>query len=250
MILLVMLTYQRSSSISVPAPEFDLASLGSEPSPCPLRSSGLSSDGTWPNGPGKSCEILGFDLDESSVHSTTKSAFAFTDSLLYALVNTFQDGEVFNIQDHNEEGSSAGRELISHITDHFPDTKSILFLPLWDWGKSRWFSACVLWSNNNGALSSRELDYLKAFGNSIISQVAHIDWVTKEKAKSDFISSISHELRSPLHGVLASAELLQSTGLQPAQQDMIKMVETCGITLLDTMNYLSVATVINLVNIY
>lgn len=181
---------------------------------------------------------MGFDLDESSVHNTTRSAFAVTDSLLYDLVNTFQDGEVFNIQDQHEYESSARQELVSHITDHFPNTKSILFLPLWDWGKSSWLAACVLWSSNSGSLGSRELDYIKAFGNSIISQVAQIDWASKEKAKSDFISSISHELRSPLHGVLASAELLQSTGLQPAQQDMIKMVETCGITLLDTMNYL------------
>lgn len=177
-------------------------------------------------------------MDESSVHNTSRSTFSVTGSLLYDLVNTFQDGEVFNIQDHSEDENSARQELISHVIDHFPNTKSILFLPLWDWGKSSWLAACVLWSGNSGALSSRELDYLKAFGNSIISQVAQIDWASKEKAKSDFISSISHELRSPLHGVLASAELLQSSGLQPAQQDMIKMVETCGITLLDTMNYL------------
>lgn len=79
---------------------------------------------------------------------------------------------------------------------------------------------------------------MKIFGNSIIAEIAHIDSVLNEKAKSDFVSSISHEIRSPLHGVLANTELLQSTDLQPSQQDMVKMIQTCGATLLDTMNYL------------
>jgi hypothetical protein len=48
----------------------------------------------------------------------------------------------------------------------------------------------------------------------------------------------------PLHGMLASAELLTANDLQPAQYDIVKMVETCGLTLLDTMNhmYVSAAT--------
>ncbi|KAL3495026.1 CheY-like superfamily [Aspergillus germanicus] len=49
---------------------------------------------------------------------------------------------------------------------------------------------------------------------------------------------MSHELRSPLHGVLVNAELLQSTELDPAQRDMVTTVETCGEMLLDSLNYL------------
>lgn len=38
--------------------------------------------------------------------------------------------------------------------------------------------------------------------------------------------------------MLASVELLHTTDLQPAQQDMLTMIETCGLTLMDTLNYL------------
>lgn len=79
---------------------------------------------------------------------------------------------------------------------------------------------------------------MKFFGDTIISKLARDNSKAKEDAKSDLISCISHELRSPLRGVLASTELLQSTSLQPAQQEMVEMVETCGSTLLDTMNHL------------
>lgn len=54
----------------------------------------------------------------------------------------------------------------------------------------------------------------------------------------DFISSVSHELRSPLHGVLASTEALQelSTGL--LQDELIRTITVCGEILLDTMDHM------------
>lgn len=51
------------------------------------------------------------------------------------------------------------------------------------------------------------------------------------------MSSISHELRSPLHGVLASTELLQDSSLDTAQADMVNTIESCGRTLLDTIDH-------------
>jgi signal transduction histidine kinase len=58
-----------------------------------------------------------------------------------------------------------------------------------------------------------------------------------DQAKSDFISSISHELRSPLHGILASVEFLQDTGVDLFQNSMIDTIERCGRTLLDTIQH-------------
>jgi signal transduction histidine kinase len=87
-------------------------------------------------------------------------------------------------------------------------------------------------------LGPEELGFFKAFNNSIISEVARVEWDAAEKSKSDFISSISHELRSPLHGVLGSTELLQATNLKPAQADMVKMIQSCGLTLLDVLDHL------------
>ena len=45
-----------------------------------------------------------------------------------------------------------------------------------------------------------------------------------------------HELRSPLHGILAAAELLQNTNLNSFQSSLMETIDACGQTLLDTMN--------------
>ncbi|THX20453.1 hypothetical protein D6D12_10378 [Aureobasidium pullulans] len=55
--------------------------------------------------------------------------------------------------------------------------------------------------------------------------------------KSDFVSSLSHELRSPLHGCLAAAELLRETKLDATQTDLVTMVQACSSTLLYTLNH-------------
>lgn len=126
---------------------------------------------------------------------------------------------------------------------HFPQAKSLLFIPLWDWNKGQWLAGTFVWTKDNDqerSLGLDELHYFKVFGDSIISEIARLDWSQKEKSKFDLISSMSHELRSPLHGMLANAELLSESGLQPEQREAMKALETCGIILLDTMNNLYV----------
>lgn len=49
---------------------------------------------------------------------------------------------------------------------------------------------------------------------------------------------MSHELRSPLHGVLAGIELLQDSKLTPFQEEMALSVALAGRMLLDTVNHI------------
>jgi signal transduction histidine kinase len=65
---------------------------------------------------------------------------------------------------------------------------------------------------------------------------SRLEALTADRAKSDFISSVSHEPRSPLHGVLASAEALQETSTGFVQDDLIRTFTVCGEVLLDTMD--------------
>jgi signal transduction histidine kinase/CheY-like chemotaxis protein len=58
------------------------------------------------------------------------------------------------------------------------------------------------------------------------------------KAKSDFISSISHELRSPLHGILAGVEMLRDTMKLESEISMLDSIDACGSLLLDNINHL------------
>ena len=121
----------------------------------------------------------------------------------------------------------------------FPGARSIAFVPLWDANQGRFFAGSFMWSLTNSRVLTRsgDLNYLAAFGNSIMAEVARLEVVSTDKAKSDFISSISHELRSPLHGILASAEILHDTTLDLFQHGMIDTIERCGRTLLDTIQH-------------
>ncbi|KAF4301637.1 hypothetical protein GTA08_BOTSDO14321 [Botryosphaeria dothidea] len=67
--------------------------------------------------------------------------------------------------------------------------------------------------------------YISAFSNSIMNEVSRIEAMNVSHAKSNFISSISHELRSPLHGILASTELMKQTGLDEERLSLAEMVE-------------------------
>jgi len=55
-------------------------------------------------------------------------------------------------------------------------------------------------------------------------------------AKSNFLGIISHELRTPMNGVLGAAQLLETTGLQPAQQDYVSVIRRSGDNLLALLN--------------
>ena len=41
-----------------------------------------------------------------------------------------------------------------------------------------------------------------AFGNSVMAEVSRLASIASDRQKADFIGSISHEFRSPLHGRL------------------------------------------------
>jgi signal transduction histidine kinase len=70
-----------------------------------------------------------------------------------------------------------------------------------------------------------------------MAEVARLSAQVINQMKSDFISSISHELRSPLHGVLASVEFLNETELNELQADMVGNIYSSGKVLLDTINH-------------
>ena len=73
-----------------------------------------------------------------------------------------------------------------------------------------------------------------------MSEKSRLDALSADRAKADFISSVSHELRSPLHGILASTEALLQTSTSSEQDDMIRTVAVCGEVLLETMDQMFV----------
>ncbi|NNL72406.1 MAG: response regulator [Silicimonas sp.] len=60
--------------------------------------------------------------------------------------------------------------------------------------------------------------------------------VTGEKAKADLLAIMSHEMRTPLNGVLGTLELLAGTPLDKRQQHFVDVMESSGQMLLEHVN--------------
>ncbi|KAJ4351029.1 hypothetical protein N0V95_004200 [Ascochyta clinopodiicola] len=103
-------------------------------------------------------------------------------------------------------------------------------------------------SNNMGANSSSpkayrllsasvDLAYFTIFSHSIMRELSRLDAVALNQQKTTFVASISHELRSPLHGILGTLEFIKDTPLDAFQTSMLNSLNSCGQTLLDTINH-------------
>lgn len=124
------------------------------------------------------------------------------------------------------------------LNQYFPNATQIIFVPLWNTVNSQWFSGCFCWTADETQVftSAVELSSVLGFGTSVMAEYSRIESLIADRQKGDFIGSISHELRSPLHGILAAAEFLNSTQLNEFQDSLLETVNACGRTLLDTMN--------------
>ncbi|KAF5866851.1 hypothetical protein ETB97_008655 [Aspergillus alliaceus] len=129
---------------------------------------------------------------------------------------------------------------IKQLMKVLPDARCIAIYPVWDFQRGRWFTVCLTWSDDPGRVLSepKDLTYMAAFSNTVMAEVSRLDLEAADRAKGDFISSISHELRSPLHGLLGTVDLLQELVNSYAQRSLIETVYSCGRTLLDTLNHL------------
>lgn len=129
---------------------------------------------------------------------------------------------------------------VQEILRTLPGARSVAFFPLWDVQRNRWYAAGFAWSTDPKArlFLDDDLTYLRAFGNCIMAAVAVLDARMVEMQKATFMSMMSHELRSPLHGILANIELFHDIKLQPFQIALLNTIEACGRTMLDVVNHL------------
>ena len=216
-------------------------------------------------------ERLGFSTQQKSSSTgdyLSDGMFSLPEVIHKSLLKHYPQGHVFNF-DGSGPVSSSGEESLAHeatgasdavfrrrqkrrkeeaaIRRCFPKVRSLIFVPLWDPHKEAWFVGCLGWTcQEKRILQSRESAYFSAFGNSLMVETHRLELLETDRVKSDFISSISHELRSPLHGILGSAELLREMTTHGDQDDMIDMIDNCGRTLLETMDHLYVFHALNL----
>ncbi|KAI1385350.1 uncharacterized protein F4822DRAFT_342018 [Hypoxylon trugodes] len=127
------------------------------------------------------------------------------------------------------------RELLTCLSE----AKWLIFLPLFNYAQGQWFASGFIWGDDFKMGDPDDaLPYFKTFGSCMMSEVASMEVLNTNIAKSTFIASISHDLRSPLHGMLGSLEFLEDTMTSAYQTSLIGAIETCGKTLLDTIDHL------------
>ncbi|KAJ0416972.1 hypothetical protein BJY00DRAFT_290647 [Aspergillus carlsbadensis] len=256
-------TAERTRSSSEDSTDSGSGSSSSPPDPSP----------PMPDDDTTTCRILGSSTTQSSTindrnprfERLTPDSYAVREVVLKAIMNRYPHGKIFNYtQDgslSDDSSTSAGtqgtqgtqgtegsgrrtrrkhRQDARDLNTALGGARSIIFLPLWDSHKSRWLSGLLVWTNTPKRVftADNELAYLRAFGNSVMAEVHRLDVEMAEKAKTDLVTSISHELRSPLHGILGTADILSDTAMNALQQGMVHTIESCGRTLLDTINHL------------
>ncbi|KAH6642674.1 hypothetical protein C7974DRAFT_385939 [Boeremia exigua] len=215
----------------------------------------------------KVCPVAGLSLRQGFATISQKD-FAFNEAAMERYIHRYPYGKFFN---YNEDGAGINssdeksersetdqsdrtttspngptrrrkrreRFIPTEFLKVLPNVRTLIFLPLWDPSTERWVAGGFIWTTQAGRLMSpeNELPYLQAFGNSITSEVARLSAQKADRAKTTFIASISHELRSPLHGILGSVEFLRDTVASAYQESLVTSIETCGKTLLDTIDH-------------
>jgi signal transduction histidine kinase/CheY-like chemotaxis protein len=148
-------------------------------------------------------------------------------------------GQQNRVTEHVRKPSRRKQLELAAVRAAFPSAAQVLFAPLWDATTGSFAYACFV----AAALESRsfalaiDMPFLNSFCSTLMSECSRLDTIQADRQKSDFVGTISHEMRSPLHGLLASTEFLAETELSGFQRSLISTIDSCGRTLLDTINH-------------
>jgi hypothetical protein len=150
------------------------------------------------------------------------------------ILEAFPNGGVLHVDDSGEAPVFAGAisydtRVLDAATNaslnrSFPRARQIVFTPLWDAVRNRNTALCVGWVIGDDRIFRPETDLnaMSSFCMATISIILRIESRMLDRVKSDFIGSISHETRSPLHNVLGNLDLaLATTHCSPQLREML-----------------------------
>ncbi|KAJ5764818.1 hypothetical protein N7520_004377 [Penicillium odoratum] len=210
------------------------------------------------------CKLLGFatsDAASVSMDYMFDKKVAISENFLGQLSRRYPRGKIFNFgedgrlssSETSDRGtSSSGGKKFKRTRRAFirqdavtllqlaPAARSIVFSPLWDSHKGRWYSGCLTWTRapHRVLTSQDELAFLFAVGHSVMAEVHRLGAVLIERAKSDLLAGISHELRSPLHGIFGTVDILNDTVMDVLQRGLVHTISSCAFTLLGSIDQL------------
>jgi hypothetical protein len=225
------------------------------------------------------CKVLGYSTSQSSSVNGDEAGYplgAFPEKFLHFLLQRYPHGKIYNMEvqpiplsgsDLSTTSRRRGRatdmlrartvgaldwscekpkrrSITATLSGMFPGATSVAFMPLWDSQRNRWFAGSFVWTRTLTRIFTREdeLSYLKVYSLTIMAEVTRLHIKAADRTKMDVLGSISHELRSPLHGVVGAAELLLQTHLNSSQQRILRTIQISSRTLLDTIGHVSPCT--------
>lgn len=142
--------------------------------------------------------------------------------------------------DRKSSSSKERRNDSERLQLAFPGARCIAIHGIYDQVRKRWAVGSLFWTYNPFRVLTleTEMHFINTFCDIIVAETKRLESVGSDKAKSDFISTISHELRSPLHGILGSVEILSELGLGTTASTLIEQIDSCGHTLLQIIDHL------------
>ncbi|KAI0450772.1 hypothetical protein F5B21DRAFT_528663 [Xylaria acuta] len=203
--------------------------------------------------------------EERETHPSDRRRMSF--KALSALLRRYPKGSVFDydengkLQANNPSGSNNqltastdGKSpkltkrrtssfignLGNEVSKAFPGARSVAFVPVWHQLKKRWCAGCFVYTLDKTRFFCKkgDISYLRAFATLAMTEIASLETHLTSQAQSDVLGSLSHELRSPLHGIIFGVEFLADTPLSVFQGNLLHILETCGRTLSDTIDHL------------
>lgn len=138
----------------------------------------------------------------------------------------------------SHQGSPSSAKIRLELCEQFPQAEQFLFMPLRDSFHDRDVAFILGYASKSPRVfsGSTDLPSLYSFSMAIMTQVRRLEAQILSRNKSDFLGSMSHEMRSPLHGILACIELLQQTDCTAHQVDLLESAEACGLQLRENID--------------
>lgn len=185
---------------------------------------------------------------ERLLGSLCKSAEPLLDSTAERLWEAFPSGAVCHLlSEAGGYGTFAvslpgdkefGTTITIQLFQHKATPEQFIFLPLLNTFHHRHTAFLLGWATASiRVLSSRtDLLPLSSFGWTIMSEIRRIEEQILDRKKNDFLGSVSHEMRSPLHGLQACILLARDAESRTQQVELLDSASSCALQLGDTID--------------
>jgi signal transduction histidine kinase len=165
----------------------------------------------------------------TSVSAETSQDICLSDPEVDRIVQTFTHGSVLYHLDgewlmstSEESRPVLDPEIRAALDRSLHGTKQLLVMPLFDVLHNRTAAVCLGWLNDYTRVYSdkSDLPFVSAFCMSTMSEVLRLETHMLDRVKSDFLGSVSHEMKTPLHQTLGNLELLLQTSCSDEQTSL------------------------------